>query len=237
MTHRIATIRFFIKCVLVLIGWSLALPLRADEEMKTAQANTMVEWTFKSQKTYADPFHDVELDVVFNEPGGRQLRVPAFWAGGQTWRVRYTSGTVGVHSFRTVCSDTTNASLHGVEGRVMVVAYEGDNPLRRHGPLRVASDGRHLVHADGTPFLWLGDTWWMGLCERLHWPDEFQAVAGDRHAKGFNVVQIVAGLYPDMPAFDPRGRNEAGFPWEADYERINPKYFDAADQRIAWLVD
>jgi len=101
----------------------------------------------------------------------------------------------------------------------------------------VASGRRHFEHADGTPFLWLGDTWWMGLCKRLAWPKDFKRLAADRRAKGFNVVQIIAGLYPDMPAFDPRGVNEAGFPWTRDYARINPAYFDAADQRIAHLVD
>ena len=50
-------------------------------------------------------------------------------------------------------------------------------------------------------------------------------------------VQIVAGLYPDMHPFDPRGANEAGFPWEKDYTRIRPEYFDAADARLQHLVD
>ena len=77
----------------------------------------------------------------------------------------------------------------------------------------------------------------MGLCQRLHWPAEFQQLAADRKAKGFNAIQIVAGLYPDMPAFDPRGANEAGFPWEKDYCRIRPEYFDKADQRLVYLVD
>ena len=51
------------------------------------------------------------------------------------------------------------------------------------------------------------------------------------------MVQIVAGLYPDMPAFDPRGANEAGFPWEKDYARIRPEYFDQADRRLQYLAD
>ncbi len=93
------------------------------------------------------------------------------------------------------------------------------------------------MHADGTPFFWLGDTWWMGLCDRLKWPDDFKALAADRREKGFNVVQIVAGLYPDMPAFDDRGRNEAGFPWEKDYSHIRPEYFDKADERLFYLAD
>lgn len=97
--------------------------------------------------------------------------------------------------------------------------------------------GAYLEHSDGTPFFWLGDTWWMGLCHRLHWPNEFQRLAADRKAKGFNVIQIVAGLYPDMPPFDPRGASEAGFPWESHYARIRPEYFDAADARLGYLVD
>jgi len=62
-------------------------------------------------------------------------------------------------------------------------------------------------------------------------------LAADRKAKGFSVIQIVAGLYPDMRAFDPRGANEAGFPWEKDYSRIRPEYSDRADQRILYLVE
>ena len=41
----------------------------------------------------------------------------------------------------------------------------------------------------------------------------------------------------DMHAFDPRGANEAGFPWETNYARIRPEYFDAADQRLRHLIE
>jgi len=197
----------------------------------------MVEFAFTSEKVYKDPFNEVELAAVFSTPDGRALRVPAFWAGDQVWKVRYASAAAGLHTFRTACNDTTNGKLHGATGRVEVVPYDGDNRLYLHGPIRVAADHRHFAHADGTPFFWLGDTWWMGLCQRLHWPAEFQQLAADRKAKGFTVVQIVAGLYPDMAAFDPRGANEAGFPWEKDYARIRPEYFDQADQRLLYLVD
>lgn len=37
-------------------------------------------------------------------------------------------------------------------------------------------------------------------------------VADDRRDKGSTVIQIVAGLYPDMPAFDERGLSDAGQP-------------------------
>ena len=225
-------------CGLILLAclapWRLSV---AEATEQRVEANRLVEFTFTSEKVYNDPFNEMELAAVFRTPQGRELRVPAFWAGGRVWKVRYSSAAIGRHTFRTECSDTANGKLHGATGLVEVVPYQGDNPLYRHGPIRVAADHRHFAHADGTPFFWLGDTWWMGLCRRLHWPQDFQTLAADRKQKGFNVVQIVAGLYPDMPAFDPRGANEAGFPWEKDYARIRPEYFDQADRRLQYLAD
>ena len=169
-------------------------------------ANRMVEIVFTATQDYRDAFHEVTLDTLFDTPQGQTLRVPAFWAGGRAWKVRYASPLVGTHRWRSVCSMTADRGLHDLSGTVTVDPYRGENPLFLHGPLRVAADGRHFEHLDKTPFFWLGDTWWMGLSQRLHWPEEFRQLAADRQAKGFTVIQIVAGLYPDMPAFDPRGQ-------------------------------
>lgn len=201
------------------------------------EANVMVELTFKAKQVYADPFNQVTLDVVFIDPSGRELRVPAFWDGGNVWKARYASPLVGTHAFRTDCSEKGDKGLQGIAGKVEITPYHGTNALYAHGPLRVAADHRYLEHLDGTPFFWLGDTWWMGLCHRLHFPDEFAQLTADRKAKGFNVIQIVAGLYPDMFPFDPRGANEAGYPWQTNYTSIRPEYFDAADRRFFYLVD
>ena len=218
-------------------GVLLIAALGAAAEPLRTDANVPIEIALTAQRPHADPFHDVTLDVQVTAPDGTAQKVPAFWAGGTAWKVRYASPQTGLHRWRSSCSDPQDAGLHGVEGTLDVQPYRGENPLFRHGPLRVAADRRHFESADGTPFFWLGDTWWMGLCHRLHWPDEFRQLAADRRAKGFTVVQIVAGLYPDMPAFDPRGANEAGLPWEPDYARIRPSYFDLADRRIFDLVD
>lgn len=199
-------------------------------------ANVPVELPLRSARCAANPPLGLAVDAVFTAPDGTERRIPAFWAGDDRWAVRYASPLPGRHRFRTVCSDETDGGLHGVEGAVEIHPYTGDNLLFRHGPLRVAPSGRHLEHHDGTPFFWLGDTWWMGLCRRLAWPTEFRQLALDRVAKGFSVVQIVAGLYPDMPAYDPRGANEAGYPWSPDWGALRPAYFDHADLRIAELV-
>ena len=211
--------------------------MSAAAQSRRAAAREATEWIFPSAKQYKDPFNELELDVLIRDPHGREQRVPAFWAGGQEWRVRYSADAAGRYTFETICSDTSNAHLHGRTGVLEVAPYDGGNSLLRHGAPRVSQDRRHLEHADGTPFFWLGDTWWMGLSKRLRWPADFERLAADRVHKGFTVVQIVAGLYPDMPQFDARGANEAGFPWEPGYARINPAYFDMADLRIQHLVD
>ncbi|MBI4165753.1 MAG: DUF4038 domain-containing protein [Acidobacteria bacterium] len=134
-------------------------------------------------------------------------------------------------------SDTKNPDLHDRRGEIEVSPYQGDNPLLKRGTIRVAANGRHFEHADGTPFFWLADTWWMGRCKRLRWPRDFQSLLVDRVQKGFTLVQIIASPHPDMPARDPRGANEAGQMWEANFARINPRYYGMADARIQYLVE
>src|SRR5579864_8350197 len=207
------------------------------ESTRYGVVRCVTEWAYSSGRAYRDPFNDLELTLIFTDPKGLEQSVPAFWAGDQSWRVRYSPASPGRYAYRTVSTDASNPDLHGRSGVLEVSPYSGDHPLRKHGPIQVGGDHLHFEHADGTPFFWLGDTWWMGLCHRLRWPEEFQQLAADRKAKGFNVIQIVAGLYPDMPPFDPRGANEAGYPWETNYARIRPEYFDAADQRLRYLVD
>ena len=199
------------------------------------EANVVVEIPFRAEKAYTNPFQEVTLGVVFTDPGGAEKTVPAFWAGGNEWKVRYASPVMGTHCYRTQCSDANDAGLHGVEGQVEIKPYNGKNPLYRHGPIQVSKNGRHFEHADGTPFLWLGDTWWKGLCKRLPW-EGFKELTANRKAKGFNVVQVVCGPYPDEPDHDPRLANEGGMPYDTSYTHINPKYFDYADRRIEHLV-
>jgi len=72
----------------------------------------------------------------------------------------------------------------------------------RHGPLKVSENERFLVHEDGTPFFYLGDTAW----ELFHRLDREQAdtYLANRAAKSYSVIQAVAlaeldGLHTPNP--------------------------------------
>lgn len=201
------------------------------------EAHRMREFSLVSSKPYANPFTEIELDAVVTRPDGKQLRVPAYWAGGNDWKFRYASELTGTHLWKTECKDVSNAGLHGISGSIEVVPSTSDNPLFKHGFLRIARDKRHFEHADGTPFFWLGDTWWKCLGKRMPW-EGFQELTADRRAKGFNVVQIVCGPYPDENMMESRWENEGGKAYEKiDFSVVNPRYFEFADRRIRHLVD
>ncbi|HYF00448.1 MAG TPA: glycoside hydrolase family 140 protein [Planctomycetota bacterium] len=121
-------------------------------------------------------------------------------------------------------------------------------------PLQVSPSGRYLVQADGTPFLWLGDTAW-GLFEKAApepMPDQpaVDLYFRTRAAQGFTVVQ--AALIFEG------GRNVLGHPpFEEDRAtpRVRPgpwdDFWDTADHVVdraeahavriavlpAWAVD
>jgi hypothetical protein len=90
-----------------------------------------------------------------------------------------------------------------------------------HGPLKVSENQRYLIHEDGTPFFYQGDTAWE-LFHRLNREEAAQYLE-NRRAKGFSVIQAVAlaeldGLntpnaYGDRPLIDndPDQPNEAYF--------------------------
>lgn len=201
-----------------------------------AQQWDVFEASFTSGRSYRNPFLELQVDVVFRL-GDQRWVVPAFWAGGDRWTVRFAPPVQGDYTFQVQCSDPANPMADGGSRSLRVTAYPGDNPLLRHGFLRVAEDHRHFVHADGTPFLWLGDTWWKNLCQRMTW-EGFQELTADRKAKGFSVVQIVCGPYPDENMMEARWENEGGKPYQTkDFSVVNPRYFEFADRRIRHLVE
>jgi hypothetical protein len=64
-------------------------------------------------------------------------------------------------------------------------------------------------------------------------------LTADRKKKGFTVIQIVLGTYPDELGLQkPSWENEGGMPYlKEDFSEVNPAYFKYADRRIEHLID
>jgi len=219
-------------------AWILGLLMLMQTVVSAAEVAqwNVFEASYESAKVYSNAFTEVEVNVVFSH-GDQKWVVPAFWAGDTKWIVRFAPPAQGKYTYRVECTDKANTGLNGKENTLSVEAYTGDNPLMKHGFVK-ANPGKHYFeHADGTPFLWLADTWWKCLCKRMTW-EGFQELTADRKARGFSVVQIVCGPYPDENFFAPSLENEGGQPYLVkDMSVVNPKYFDYADRRFKHLVD
>lgn len=101
----------------------------------------------------------------------------------------------------------------------------GAQPSSSPESLRVSDDGRHLVHEDGSPFFWLGDTAWE-LFHRLD-REEADLYLEDRAEKGFTVIQAVVlaeldGLNtPNAYGETPLEENDPTQPNEAYFEHVD----------------
>jgi hypothetical protein len=93
------------------------------EPTRYATSRSLAEWAYTSGKAYSDPFNDLELSVVFSDPQGGEHQVPAFWAGDQVWRIRYSPASPGRYTYRTICSDASNPDLHNRRGSMEVSPY------------------------------------------------------------------------------------------------------------------
>jgi hypothetical protein len=185
------------------------------------------ELTFESNQSHHDPFWDVDLRLELTAPSGRSFSVDAFWDGGQIWRARIRPDEIGEWRWRSVASDPNDAGLHGRTGAFLSVPYDDPNLVYRHGPVRVADDGRSFVHADGTPFFWLGDTVWNGLIRSTN--DDWNEYLETRRAQGFSVIQFFSTHWRAL-ATDPAGQPSY---FEDDGRfTVNPLFYQRLDPKV-----
>ncbi len=184
------------------------------------------ELTFESNRTWTDPFWDVDLAVELIAPSGRLFAVDAFWDGGHVWRVRLRPDELGEWQWRSLASDPDDTGLHGQSGAFSCVPYDGPNPVYQHGPVRVADDGHSLAHADGTPFLWIGDTVWNGLIRST--TADWNEYLGTRRAQGFSVVQFFSTHWRAL-ATDPAG--EPSYTEDGRFT-VNPTFYQRLDPKV-----
>ncbi|MBN1420528.1 MAG: DUF4038 domain-containing protein [Planctomycetes bacterium] len=209
----------------------IVIPLSEVDEQGRIHSTVPV-WTrwqasLESARPHADPYASVTLSVTYAGPGGATIRGFGFWDGERTYAIRCRFPSPGRWTWRTTSSDRSDAGLHDRSGAIDVVAYEGENPLRRHGSLRVSPNGRFLEHADGTPFLWIGDTAWAAPMHATL-DDEWKIYLEDRRAKGFTAIQIFCAS--DWSGDKDRDGN-VPFIGEG-LARWNPAYWRAYDRKV-----
>ena len=201
------------------------------------------EIILQSTKHYDNPFMDVDIDATFTHTDGTVIKIPGFWNGENQWKVRFSSEKEGLWQYEVVCTDKENASLFDKGTIEAEPCLNPKNELEKHGYVRLAPGKKHMVHADGTPFFYLGDThWMMPDFERLHecnYPgcscgNQFKHLADDRIKKGFNVYQT----YFSGARVAKHASGAEGWWTDSTYTKINPNAFNTTmDVMIEYLAD
>ncbi len=174
----------------VMVLLSAAFPGPACAKTGDIPIWTKFEHTFTSSRDYGDPLYDVSrFAVTFTAPSGREKTVRGFWDGGRSWKVRFMPDETGEWRFVSACSDDDNTGLHGAGGSFVCVEGNGGSDVLTRGAVSRMPGAYHLAHADGTPFLWLGDTAWNGALKST--PEEWERYLSHRRENGFSVIQFV----------------------------------------------
>lgn len=201
-----------------------------------------IELNFTSEGNYQNPYTDVEFWVEFTGPEGEKLIRPGFWDGGNTFKVRFANPLdKGEWQWKSIASQIGDSGLHGKTGKIVSAPYAGSNQLIKNGLLRMSPGKRNVIHANGKPFLMVGDTPW-----GLPWRGTVESVteyAVKRQQQGFNTALLMS-LQPDCDAVGPRRRTEPeGFDVafedlkDGHINNLNSSYFGYLDSLRNILID
>ncbi len=199
-------------------GAGAGLLLTAQVAEGKSSATRIYQWRpmelrFKAENHYDKPWSQVHLSADFTGPNGESFHVNGFWDGDKNWAVRFAPTVPGTWSYHVVC-DVDDAGLKGKAGVFDVQPATDDNPLYSHGGfLRVSPDHHFLTYSDGTPFFWLGDTWWFCPSNLVPFnhsdhpgiPSMYKALVNKRKSQGFTIVQMAfigsLGAHQSVTAF------------------------------------
>lgn len=214
------TLRFLAACVLAAASIS---PVAAQ--------NAVEQWGIFELKLAGprdgNPFVDVELAATFTQ-GQTKVRVPGFYDGDGTYRIRFSPDTLGDWSY-TVASN--RPELAGKTGTITATKPAPGN----HGPVRVRNT-YHFAYADGTSYFPIGTTCyaWTHQPEAL----EEQTLATLK-AGPFNKLRMC--VFPKWYAYNkaepPRYPFVGTAPNKWDFDRFNPEFFRHLEKRVGQLRD
>ena len=151
-------------------------------------ANPYVEGLRDGQPAYVT----AEFKGISGDAADKKYNIPAFWDGTNGWKIRFTPPFSGTWEYETSARD----NIAQKRGKLEVTDWTDDekkaNPTRR-GFIQINQkeprSGRYFVYMDGTPFLWIADSWWNWTSKKILF-ESFKDLVDTRAEQGFTVGQL-----------------------------------------------
>ena len=197
-----------------------------------ASAQIASQWeryqiSLTSSSSYDNPLYDVDsFGATLVAPSGRTLRVNGFWDGDANWRVRIMPDEVGTWSYTTFCSDTTNAGLHQQRGTFECQPSTRPEPIYQRGAVTRSPGAYHLMHRDGTPFLFTACTAWNGGLKSTE--EEWSTYLQHRKEHHYTSIQLVLTQWRGA---DQNSQGEVAYEGQGRI-RVNPSFFQHMDEKM-----
>jgi len=197
---------------------------------ETIARRTMGEWELHSDYAYANPFANVVVDAMFVSPTGKTSKVPGFYDGEGTWRVRFNPNEIGRWTYRTQ-SRPSNSDLN-TEGVFEVTSNQG------HGFLQATpGDAWGFRYESGEPVFLLGDTVY-NLFGMAYCGADVASFLKRRARQRFNLLRVRLPVSPFHPpeAYS-NWQTRRTWPWGGSeqsprFDRFNLEYFHTVDQVV-----
>lgn len=206
--------RYFLKHIkfvlILLLGF-----ISCNNETINVHVFEIHEITLTASENYKNPYTDVKCWVDLQGPDFEK-RIYGFWDGGKTFKVRVTATCPGKWEWISGSDDQYDEGLNKQAGSFYAESWSEEekamNPNRR-GFIGPTPSGHALQYADGTPFFFIGDTWWAastwrypltGIAPDNHWQPgpqnhSLENMIRYRQKQGYNSVGLIA-CYPNWNA-------------------------------------
>lgn len=135
-------------------GYAAPAAERAQGDVAGRGTYPMIEVTFQLPRIQGNPFDYTENDVMvtFSAPGGKSIKIPAFFDGGTTWKARYTPEAPGQFEVTQVTRNGVPVSPEKLDKRDFQVSGTPSPGFIRIDP----KDGRRFQFENGTTYFPLG---------------------------------------------------------------------------------
>jgi len=184
------------------------------------------EAEFTCRGTYSNPYLEAEAFAEISRPDKSVWKIPLFWDGGQSWKLRISPDQEGTWSFRIASSDK---GLNGRKGKFQCTAsaLKGSFIPMKEYP-------HHFQYQNGEPVWFMGETAWALFTDNTdekHARPEVEKYIRTRSSQGFNAVH-------SMLLSEAAWGNSGGLPFtDMTAQTLNPEYWKEIDERVKFIND
>ena len=200
------------------------------------------DFVFHAQAA-GNPF-DVYVRGEFTGPDGTRITVPGFFAGGDTWKIRFSPAIIGRWSMTTV----SPLSALNAHTETDIECARNSNPVIHGGLLVDPVNRHHFVYEDGTRYFLMGyeADWLWGADMKDPERKLMRHLIDQIAARGFN--HLLVNVYAHDTSWSKGRQNQwdygpaemyvfGGTNDRPDHTRLNTAFFDIYDGMMNALLD